>query len=227
MKIIVRSSVAALTALAVVVLAPAGSASAATTTVDNATAGRFAASTNWGTSAWSGPAVRRRLPVRHPVHRRQRRRLVQGVHRRVRRPPGGGLVPGRPGLQQRHTRSSWPRPAATSSVVVDQRGNGGRWVSLGTFDLAAGDYNVVGVSRWTNRHRLRRRRRRPHHVLDRRFGLLAAAGEERVAAQRVRRPAPRLSRDRPAGRHRHPRATPCAPARWPSSTTARAAGAST
>lgn len=35
------------------------------------------------------------------------------------------------------------------SVNVDQRSNGGAWRSLGTFTLAAGDYNVVGVSRWT------------------------------------------------------------------------------
>jgi hypothetical protein len=35
-------------------------------------------------------------------------------------------------------------------VRVNQRGNGGRWVSIGTFTLAAGTYNVVGVSRWTS-----------------------------------------------------------------------------
>jgi hypothetical protein len=35
------------------------------------------------------------------------------------------------------------------SVVVDQRTGGGAWRSIGTFTLAAGDRNVVGVSRWT------------------------------------------------------------------------------
>ncbi|MDP9372540.1 MAG: hypothetical protein M3Q65_08835, partial [Chloroflexota bacterium] len=35
-------------------------------------------------------------------------------------------------------------------VRVDQRLNGGRWVSLGTYTLNAGDYDVVGVSRWTS-----------------------------------------------------------------------------
>jgi hypothetical protein len=35
------------------------------------------------------------------------------------------------------------------TIHVNQRANGGRWVSLGTFTLAAGDRNVVGVSRWT------------------------------------------------------------------------------
>jgi uncharacterized lipoprotein YddW (UPF0748 family) len=36
------------------------------------------------------------------------------------------------------------------TVNVDQRANGGVWRSLGTFSLAAGTYNVVGVSRWTS-----------------------------------------------------------------------------
>lgn len=35
------------------------------------------------------------------------------------------------------------------SVAVDQRSGGGTWVTLGTYTLAAGDHNVVGVSRWT------------------------------------------------------------------------------
>lgn len=34
------------------------------------------------------------------------------------------------------------------TVVVDQR-TGGTWRTLGTFNLAAGDANRVGVSRWT------------------------------------------------------------------------------
>lgn len=34
------------------------------------------------------------------------------------------------------------------TIHVDQRTGGGRWVSLGTFTLAAGDAEVVAVSRW-------------------------------------------------------------------------------
>lgn len=34
-------------------------------------------------------------------------------------------------------------------VNVDQRVNGGKWVSIGTFALNAGTFNAVGVSRWT------------------------------------------------------------------------------
>jgi hypothetical protein len=35
-------------------------------------------------------------------------------------------------------------------VFVNQRANGGQWVSIGVFSLAAGDGNKVGVSRWTS-----------------------------------------------------------------------------
>ena len=50
--------------------------------------------------------------------------------------------------------SATPYIVATSSgnqtVVVNQTANGGSWRNIGTFNLAAGDYNVVGVSRWTS-----------------------------------------------------------------------------
>ncbi|MBA4121445.1 MAG: hypothetical protein H0X72_03130, partial [Acidobacteria bacterium] len=50
--------------------------------------------------------------------------------------------------------SSTPFIVATSSgnqtVRVNQQINGGTWVSLGIFNLNAGDYNAVGVSRWTS-----------------------------------------------------------------------------
>jgi murein DD-endopeptidase MepM/ murein hydrolase activator NlpD len=148
-KIIVRSSVAALTAVALVVLAPAGSASAATTTVDNATAGRFTASTNWGTSAWSGQKYGANYRFATPYTGGSDAAWFKASVAAS----GAHLVevwyPADPGYN-----SATPFVVAASggnrSVVVDQRGNGGRWVSLGTFDLAAGDYNVVGVSRWTN-----------------------------------------------------------------------------
>jgi hypothetical protein len=35
------------------------------------------------------------------------------------------------------------------TVRVNQRQNGGQWLSLGVFTLAGGDANKVGVSRWT------------------------------------------------------------------------------
>jgi N-acetyl-anhydromuramyl-L-alanine amidase AmpD len=50
--------------------------------------------------------------------------------------------------------SAAPYVVATSSgnksILVDQRINGGKWVSIGTHALNAGTYNAVGVSRWTS-----------------------------------------------------------------------------
>lgn len=50
--------------------------------------------------------------------------------------------------------SSAPHLVSTSSgnqtVYVDQRSNGGQWVSLGDFALASGTHDVAGVSRWTS-----------------------------------------------------------------------------
>jgi hypothetical protein len=40
-------------------------------------------------------------------------------------------------------------PGGNTTVRVNQQLNGGRWVSLGSFTLNAGSYNVVGVSRWS------------------------------------------------------------------------------
>jgi hypothetical protein len=36
------------------------------------------------------------------------------------------------------------------ALTVDQQSNGGDRRNLGSFTLSAGDYNVVGVSRWTS-----------------------------------------------------------------------------
>jgi alpha/beta superfamily hydrolase len=50
--------------------------------------------------------------------------------------------------------SSTPFVVSTSSgnavVNVNQQINGGKWMSIGTHSLSAGDQNVVGVSRWTS-----------------------------------------------------------------------------
>ncbi|WP_370463256.1 peptidoglycan DD-metalloendopeptidase family protein [Micromonospora sp. WMMC415] len=143
-----RSLVTALAAVSLVLLAPAGSASAATVTVDNATAGRFTASANWGTSSWSsqryGADYRFATPYTGASDVAWFRAAVAAT--------GPHLVevwyPADPGYN-----NATPFVVATSSgnqsVTVDQRASGGRWVALGTFTLAAGDRDVVGVSRWT------------------------------------------------------------------------------
>ncbi|MEV4412022.1 peptidoglycan DD-metalloendopeptidase family protein [Catellatospora sp. NPDC049609] len=144
-----RSASAGLAAAALVLLGPAAPAAAATVIVDNATAGAFTASTNWGTSAWSaqryGADYRFATPNTTGSDAAWFSATVAaaGAHTvEVWYPADAGY------------NDATPFVVATASgnqtVVVDQRANGGRWVSLGSFNLAAGTRNVVGVSRWTN-----------------------------------------------------------------------------
>ena len=139
----------AATALAASILVPGTPAAAATVTVDNATAGRFTASANWGTSTWSsqrqGPDYRFATP---------NTTASDAAWFKINVPSAGNYLvevwyPADPGYND-----STPFIVVTTSgnqtVRVNQRTNGGRWVSLGTFSLAAGDYNAVGVSRWTS-----------------------------------------------------------------------------
>ena len=124
-----------------------GTGSSWTTTIDNSSAG-FTASANWGTSSWSAQ--------RHGTNYRYGRpqAISDPAWFRAAVPSSGSYrvevwYPADPGYN-----SATPYVVVTASgnqtVRVDQRVNGGRWVSLGTFSLAAGDRNVVGVSRWTS-----------------------------------------------------------------------------
>jgi hypothetical protein len=116
-------------------------------TVDNTTTGRFTASANWGTSAYSsqrfGPDYRFATPV-----------AASDVAWYAASLPETGAYevsvwyPAATGYNE-----SSPYVVATTggnqTVRVNQRLNGGQWVSLGVFTLAGGDGNKVGVSRWT------------------------------------------------------------------------------
>ncbi|MFD0599088.1 phosphodiester glycosidase family protein [Catellatospora coxensis] len=122
-------------------------AQAWTTTVDNTTAGRFTASANWGTSTYSserfGADYRFADPVLASDSAWYKVNIPQTAAYEV-----SVWYPANAGYND-----STPYIVATTSgnqtVRVNQRVNGGRWVSLGVFNLAAGDANVVGVSRWT------------------------------------------------------------------------------
>ncbi|SDQ57870.1 N-acetylmuramoyl-L-alanine amidase [Thermostaphylospora chromogena] len=117
-------------------------------TVDNATAGKFTASENWGTSTWSsqryGADYRFATPVLASDPAWFRATIPSAGEYRIE-----VYYPSDPGYN-----SSTPYIIATSSgnrtVYVDQRSGGGTWRSLGTFSLNAGDQNVVAVSRWTS-----------------------------------------------------------------------------
>ncbi|MGS2619006.1 golvesin C-terminal-like domain-containing protein [Micromonospora sp. LZ34] len=144
-----RFALVAAAAVVATILIPSAPAAAATVTVDNSTAGRFTASGNWGTSTWStqryGADYRFATPDTS---------ASDAAWHKVNVPSAGSYLvevwyPADPGYNDRT-----PFVIATTSgnqtVYVNQRTNGGRWVSLGTFSLAAGDYNAVGVSRWTS-----------------------------------------------------------------------------
>ena len=118
------------------------------TIVDNATTGRFTGSANWNTSSYStqryGTNYRYATPqaVSDAAWFKVSIPAVASYEVYVWYPASSGY------------NSSTPFIVATSSgnqtVRVNQQTGGGAWVSLGTFNLNAGDYNVVGVSRWTS-----------------------------------------------------------------------------
>ncbi|MEO3778403.1 N-acetylmuramoyl-L-alanine amidase [Micromonospora sp. B11E3] len=118
------------------------------TIVDNATAGRFTASANWGVSSYSSQRYGADYRYADPVA------ASDAAWYKVNIPATGNYRvdawwPANAGYN-----SSAPYVIATSTgnvtVNVDQRATGGQWRSLGTFNLPAGDANRVGVSRWTS-----------------------------------------------------------------------------
>ncbi|GAB3153407.1 hypothetical protein GCM10027290_46120 [Micromonospora sonneratiae] len=118
------------------------------TTVDNTTSGRFTASGNWGTSSYSAQRQGTDYRFADPVA------ASDAAWYKVNIPETGNYrvdvwYPADAGYND-----STPYVVVTTSgnqtVHVNQRANGGQWRSLGTFNLAAGDANKVGVSRWTN-----------------------------------------------------------------------------
>lgn len=127
---------------------PAPKPSAGVQTVDNATAGRFTASANWGTSAYDSRRVGAdyRFAKPQPVSDAAWYRFdvaKAGRYRiEVSHPAGSGYSSAAPHvIQTAH---------GPKTVMVDQTVRGGQWTSLGEFELAAGDRNVVAISRWTS-----------------------------------------------------------------------------
>lgn len=115
--------------------------------VDNTTAGRFVASANWNTSSYSslryGADYRYAdpQPVSDAAWFKFNLPATATYEVYVWYPSNAGY------------NASTPFVVATTGgnvyVSVNQQVSGGAWVSLGRFNLSAGDYNVVGVSRWT------------------------------------------------------------------------------
>lgn len=118
------------------------------TIVDNLTAGRFTASANWGVSTYSAQRYGTDYRYANPVL------ASDAAWFKVNIPESGNYRvdvrhPADPGYS-----SAAPHVIVTAAgnqtVYVDQRSNGGAWRSIGTFNLNAGDRDLVAVSRWTS-----------------------------------------------------------------------------
>jgi hypothetical protein len=116
-------------------------------TVDNATTGQFTASASWGTSSYSaqrsGPDYRFAAPIAASDTAWYRANIPATANYEV-----SVWYPADPGYND-STPYLVVTPDGNQSVRVNQRLNGGQWVSLGVFTLPAGEGNRVGVSRWT------------------------------------------------------------------------------
>lgn len=117
-------------------------------TLDNTTTGRFTASANWGTSAYSsqrfGTDYRFAAPTPASDVAWYRANLPETGSYQVSvwYPADAGYNDSTPYIVSTTT--------GNQTVRVNQRQGGGQWVSLGVFTLAAGDGDKVGVSRWTS-----------------------------------------------------------------------------
>lgn len=124
-----------------------GSTSTWSTIVDNASTDRFTASANWGFSSYSsqryGTNYRYATPVAASDVAWYKVNIPTTASYRV-----DVWYPSDPGYNDRAPYLV-ATPTGNQVVYVDQRSGGGTWRTIGTFTLAVGDGNKVGVSRWT------------------------------------------------------------------------------
>lgn len=117
-------------------------------TVDNTTAGRFSASGNWGTSSYSSQRYGSNYRYAEPVS------ASDAAYYKFNIPATANyrVEAWHPALPGYNTAAPYIMFTTSGSKVVyiDQRGNGGKWRNLGTFNFAAGEGNAVAVSRWTS-----------------------------------------------------------------------------
>ncbi|HEX5597605.1 MAG TPA: hypothetical protein VFX61_16540 [Micromonosporaceae bacterium] len=116
------------------------------TIVDNTTTGRFSASSGWSKSTNSsqmrGSDYRYATPQESSDPAWYKVAIPQTATYRVE-----VWYPAKSSYNDR-TPYIVVTSTGNKTIHVNQRTNGGRWVSLGTFTLTAGDENKVGVSRW-------------------------------------------------------------------------------
>lgn len=122
-------------------------------TVDNATAGRFYASENWGISRWNsqryGPDYRFATPVYAQDSAYYKLRVpASGYYDVFVWYPSHWLYNGR--VRVSIWQATGPESEAPAPLYVDQRTGGGRWVHLGTFPLLRQDDWLLSISRWSD-----------------------------------------------------------------------------
>lgn len=144
------SRLAAVAALGITtaVLAPVSTAHAVELIVDSTDADRFTASENWGDSSWSSEKYGDTYRFADPDTT-----ASDAAWYKFNIPETGTYAvdvwyPSDSGYNNA-TPYIVASTSGNQSVQVSQRVNGGQWVRLGVFELAAGDNDVVGVSRWT------------------------------------------------------------------------------
>jgi hypothetical protein len=116
--------------------------------VDNTTSGRFTASRNWGASSFSSQRLGSNYRFARPAN------VNDNAWYKIRIPRRGNYAvfarwPADPGYNNRvrfliRTTSGW------KAKVVNQRLNGGRWIPLGIYNMAAGDQWNIAIPRRNN-----------------------------------------------------------------------------
>lgn len=116
--------------------------------VDNSTSGRFSASSDWGTSSFSSQRWGADYRFTRPAD------VADNAWYRINIPSRGKYAifarwPADPGYNNR-TRFMIRTAGGWKTRVVNQRLDGGRWVRLGVFDMAAGDQWNIAIPRRTS-----------------------------------------------------------------------------
>lgn len=125
--------------------APEAHASTYSQVVDNTTSGRFSASSKWISSDYSS----QRYGSNYRVLKRPGSTSINAKYK-IKTPAKASYRvlahwPADPGYNNR-TRFRIKTPGGWKTKVVNQRKNGGQWVSLGTYTLAAADSYRIQVS---------------------------------------------------------------------------------
>lgn len=123
------------------------------TIVDNSTSGRFRASGNWAISTYSSQrygadyAYATPQAISDAAYYKVNIPTTRNYEIYMWYPANAGYNASTPVVISKANSTDSGR--VNQTVNVNQQANGGKWVSLGTFRLLAGDAEIIAVSRWT------------------------------------------------------------------------------